>query len=233
MRLVAPKPARLPPEKILALHVALGALILIAAAWLFGAIAEDVVNHDAFLGGIDIRVARWLHARATPALTSTMIFISYLGAPLATIVIGLASAVFFLWQRQRYAFLALVLAVPGGALLNVITKYAIARHRPTFADPILTLTSYSFPSGHALGSTVLYGVLAAVAVWTVTNRRWRVLTVASASLLIVLVSFSRIYLGVHYLSDVVAGVLGGIVWLALCLFVVTTFRRRRMSGGDR
>src|SRR4051812_36346220 len=144
--------SRLSPEKLALLYVLAGLCVMVAAAWAFGAIAEDVINHDAFLGGIDERVAHWLHAHATPLLTSIMMFISFLGAPPASLVVGALAAV-ALWQRrQYYALLALVLAVPFGMLLNVVIKYSIERHRPTFADPIVTLTSYSFPSGHALGS---------------------------------------------------------------------------------
>jgi undecaprenyl-diphosphatase len=162
-----------------------------------------------------------------------MIWISYLGAPITVIGVGLVAALTFFWRRERYALLALFLALPGGMLLNVLMKDVIQRQRPTFTDPLLTLTSYSFPSGHALGSTLLYGVLAAIIVSTGSNRRLRVLTIAGASLLIVLVCVSRIYLGVHYLSDVVAGVLGGIAWLTLCLFAVTTFKRRGTGGRAR
>jgi len=123
--------------------------------------------------------------------------------------------------------------LPGGMLLNAIMKDAVARHRPSFTDPLLTLTSYSFPSGHALGSTLLYGVLAAVVAWTANSRHLRVLTIAGAVLLIGLVCFSRIYLGVHYLSDVVAGVLAGIVWVMLCLFAVIAFKRRQAHRRSR
>ena len=218
---------RLPGKKAFALRLALGALVLVAAAWLFGAIAEDVVNKDAPLGTLDLDVAAWLHARATPALTSVMRFISNLGAPVTVTAITLLVAAFLLWKRQRYRLLALVLAVPGGSLLNVIIKQVIHRHRPTFDDPIQVLTSYSFPSGHAMGSTVLYGMLAAIVVWHVQDRRWRGLALAVAVILVALICFSRMYLGLHYLSDVIAGVLEGVVWLGVCLVAVDALRRRR------
>ena len=215
-----------PPGKVFLLRLALGALVLIAAAWLFGAIAEDVVNKDAPLGTIDLNVATWLHAHATPARTALMFFTSDLGAPLTVLAMASVTAIFLLWKRQRYQLLLLLLAVPGGALLNVIVKQLIHRDRPIFDDPIQTLTSYSFPSGHAMGSTVFYGTLAAIVVWRVRDGRVHALAIGAAGLLIGLICFSRIYLGVHYLSDVTAGFLAGVVWLGASLFAVAALRHR-------
>ncbi|MEO8459592.1 MAG: phosphatase PAP2 family protein [Dokdonella sp.] len=217
---------RLSPERTFALRLALGAFVLIAAAWVFGAIAEDVVNKDAPLSTLDLHVAAWLHAHATTGWTSVMAVVTYLGAPIVVIAIAAVAMLVLASLRARYQLLLIVLAVPGGALLNVIIKQLIHRHRPVFVDPIQTLTTYSFPSGHAMGSTVLYGVLAAIIVRHVRDWRVRMLTIVGAALLVGLICFSRIYLGVHYLSDVVAGFLEGIVWLGACLAAVDALRRR-------
>lgn len=208
------------------LRLALGGLVLIAAAWLFGAIAEDVVNQDAPLGTLDLDVATWLHARATPARTSLMFFVSDLGAPLTVTVMTSLLAILLLWRRQHYRLLLLALAVPGGALLNLAIKLLVHRARPIFDDPIQTLTSYSFPSGHAMGATIFYGTLAAIVVWQVDQWGVRTLALAIAAVLVALICFSRIYLGVHYLSDVTAGFLAGVVWLGACLFAVAALRGR-------
>jgi undecaprenyl-diphosphatase len=213
-----------------ALRLVLGIFVLLAAAWLFGAIAEDVVHHDAPLGTIDLNVAAGLHARATPNGTSVMSIFSDFGAPLTDIVIASIVAVILLWKGARYWLLALVLAVPGGALLNIIIKHLIRRNRPIFEDPILTLTSYSFPSGHAMGSTLLYGMLAVIVSAHIRDWRLRALVIVSASCLVAMICFSRIYLGVHYLSDVVAGFLAGLVWLGACLAAVAALRRRDVSS---
>lgn len=216
--------------KAFALRLALGTFVVIGAAWLFGAVTEDVVNQDVPLGTLDLNVANWLHAHATPRLTAVMIFTSHLGAPLTVAAITLVVAVFLCWHGYRYRLLALLLAVPGGALVNVIVKHVIHRHRPQFSDPILVLTSYSFPSGHALGSSVLYGILAAMLVWHVRDWRWRALALVAATMVIALIGFSRIYLGVHYLSDVIAGYLEGVVWLGACIAAVAALRRRSLRA---
>jgi len=218
------------PRRAFLLRLALGAFVLIGAAWLFGALAEDVVNKDAPLGTIDLDVATWLHARATPALTALMLFVSNLGAPSTVMAMASVTAIFLLWKRQHYPLLLLALAVAGGALLNVIIKQLVHRDRPIFDDPIQTLTSYSFPSGHAMGSTVFFGTLAAIVVWQVRAGRVHVLAIALAALLIALICFSRIYLGVHYLSDVTAGFLAGVVWLGACLFAVAALRSHNTRG---
>lgn len=223
--------ARLSPEGALGLHLTLGVCILTGAAWLFGAILEDVVTGDP-LTMLDLRIAAWLHAHATPPLTRIMVFISYLGASAVTGAIAVVAG-FALWRRHYpYLLLTLALAVPGGMLLNVLVKYAVHRPRPIFDHPLVALATYSFPSGHAMAATVLYSMLATFVVWTSTDRRWRALAIAIAALLIAVVCASRVYLGVHYLSDVLGGVAEGVAWLALCLTAVETFRRHRALGNS-
>ena len=112
-------------------------------------------------------------------------------------------------------------------LLNRILKYVFQRPRPHFDDPLLSLTSYSFPSGHTMTATVLFGVLAAYFFTTAPDWRRRVVIFFVASFLILLVGFSRIYLGAHYLSDVLGAMAEGLAWLSFCLTVVYSVWRRR------
>jgi membrane-associated phospholipid phosphatase len=121
------------------------------------------------------------------------------------------------------------LSVGGGLLLNLLLKQAYARARPHFDDPILTLTSYSFPSGHTAGATVFYGVLAAFLVSRTYQRSTRVAIIACAVLAVVLVGFSRVYLGAHFVSDVTAAAASSAAWLTLCLSVVHQLVRRRFA----
>ena len=107
-------------------------------------------------------------------------------------------------------------------------KNAFHRSRPAWDDPILMIGSFSFPSGHAIAATLLYGFLAAFVVRKVQAWRWQVLAVLAAGLLILLIGFSRLYLGVHYLSDVLAGMAAGSAWLGLCLTAVGALRRHRV-----
>src|SRR5256886_1265068 len=119
--------------------------------------------------------------------------------------------------RQWYWLLTLAVAVGGGMLLNLVLKAAYERLRPHFDDPLLVLTTFSFPSGHAAGAVLFYGVLAAFLVSRFYDWRARAASIAGAIGAVALVAFSRMYLGAHYLSDVVAAACSSTVWLVLCL----------------
>jgi undecaprenyl-diphosphatase len=133
-------------------------------------------------------------------------------------------------KRDHYWLLAVMLTMPAGMVLNVMLKLYFARQRPEFDEPLLHLATYSFPSGHAAYSTMLYGLLAAYVAHRVDRWRWRLASVLMCAAIIVLIAFSRLYLGAHYLTDVVAGVLEAVAWLALVWMAVTTLRRRRKPG---
>jgi undecaprenyl-diphosphatase len=224
--------ARLSPQGALGLSLTFGALLLIVASWLFGALLKDILIQDLLLG-MDRQVAQWLHAHATPFVTTVMLIISALGSGYAVTVIALGLALLLGWHRAWERLLVLVLTVPGGAGLNALLKHAFRRARPLFDDPLLVLTTYSFPSGHAMAATVLYGLLVVYAVRHLRQRRARLLVASAAAVLIVLVGFSRLYLGVHYLSDVLGGMAVGVVWLTMCLTAVETVRRQRRAGQTR
>jgi membrane protein DedA with SNARE-associated domain/membrane-associated phospholipid phosphatase len=221
--------ARLSPQGYFGLRLSVGALVLIAASWVFGGIAESVVARRP-LTVVDAHLATWLHARVTPGLTRVMLGISVLGSPALVGAFSGVLAIVLWWRRQWYRLLALVLTVPGGMLLNVLLQSAFQRVRPQFSDPIVTLTSYGFPSGHTMAATVCYGYLAALAVSQLTAWRWRVLVVLVGGVVILLVAFTRLYLGAHYLSDVLAAMAEGLAWLALCLTAGEALRRARTNG---
>lgn len=219
---------RLSPGGYLGLHITIGALVMVGASWLFGGIVEDVLTGDP-LTVIDVLVENWLHQRATPATTQIMLTISHLNGPLAISSYIVLAAMYLVYRREWYWLVSLLLTVPSGMLLNVLMKYAFHRARPSFEHPILSLTTYSFPSGHAAGSTLFFGMLAVFLVSKVDSWKRRVAIVLSAFALMILVSFSRMYLGVHYLSDVLAGMAGGVAWLSFCLVGIHMYWTYRAS----
>jgi membrane-associated phospholipid phosphatase len=222
--------ARFEPDAVFGLHLSIGVAVLWLAAWLFGEIAADVVAH-APLTILDLQLANWFHLHASSAWTPVMMFITDWHAPLG--ILGMSALLGrTLYLRGAHYWLAtLVLAVPGGLLLNVPLKYIFHRARPSFDHPLLTLTSFSFPSGHTMGATLFYGVLAAYLVCIWRPRSARVLAAAGALLMVMLVGLSRIYLGAHYLSDVLAAAAFGAAWLAVCITGVSTLRRRHAVRG--
>ena len=139
-------------------------------------------------------------------------------------------AVYLAWRRNWYWLLCLGVAVPFGMLLNVFMKYAYHRARPSFDNPLLALTTYSFPSDHVAGSTLFYGVMAAMLVSKINAWRWRVMIVFAAIAIVALVALTRVYLGVHYLSDVLAAFAEGVAWLTLCLTGIHSYWAHRFSG---
>lgn len=224
--------ARLSPEEFLGLHLTVGVLLLTAATWVFAAVAEDVATGEA-LTVIDVRFSNWLHAHATSSLTVVMLLITNLHSTWGIIIMSLAVSVYLLIRWERHWVFTLLLTVCGGMMLNVLLKNVFHRARPHFDDPILTLTSYGFPSGHTMMATVFYGTLCAFVITHVRGWYWRALAVIVAIFLIALVGFSRIYLGVHYLSDVLGAMAEGSAWLALCLTATETMRRRHLRNKSK
>lgn len=216
--------ARLSPHGYLGLQLTVGALALTGFAWLFGGIAEDVVNGDP-LTVLDVQLAQWFNGQATPAFTRAMRLVSDLNDVLAVSLMTALAAAVLAWRRAWSWLLVLMLTVPGGMLINVLMKFAFHRARPTFDHPLLVLTSYSFPSGHVAGATLFYGFLAALLASRCAQWRYRLMLVLAALALIALVALSRMYLGAHYLSDVLAAFAEGAAWLTWCLMVTRSWSR--------
>jgi undecaprenyl-diphosphatase len=132
---------------------------------------------------------------------------------------------FFAWKRWWPSLVALVVAVPGGMLLNEWIKVLVHRQRPFVDGPFVDWSGYSFASGHTIGATLLYGQLLLFVLPALKARHWRLLSIFSAISLVALVGFSRIALGAHFLTDVLAAILFGIIWLALCVVFGRPIRR--------
>jgi membrane-associated phospholipid phosphatase len=215
-----------PSKGYLGLHLVIGLLVFAGMTLILGEIAEDIMKGEP-LTLADAQFSNWLQTHRSPHLTTAMLVVTSFGSTVPVICIAVVAGLYFLSRRQPYWLPAIWLSVFGGILLNKLLKYVFHRPRPHFDDPILALTSYSFPSGHTMAATVLYGVLAAVLVTRIKRRSLRVLVGLSASLLIGLVGFSRIYLGAHYLSDVLGAIAEGLAWLSLCLTVVYSVWRQK------
>ena len=222
--------ARLSPEGEFGLHITVGLVLILLAGMVFGEIAEDVVEGDT-ITVIDVQLAHWFRARATHGFTQAMLFITHWNGIVGTSVMTALLAGWFAYRKAYYWLIVVVSAVPGGMLLNLVLKHIFRRERPSLDDPLLTLATYSFPSGHTVAATLFYGVLACYLVRRTLEWRRRALVVGLACLMVMLVALSRMYLGVHYLSDVMAAAAEGGAWLAVCVTAVSTLHRRRLARG--
>jgi undecaprenyl-diphosphatase len=226
--------ARLTPGERFGLRLTLGAAVIVGGIWGFVEMADAVLEGDP-MTVVDEQVERWLAAHRTPLLTEIMFVVTFFGSGYMIFGAATVVAVTLIEQGDRRRLLELILVVPGGILLNQVLKLAIQRPRPHLDEPLLELFTYSFPSGHAMSSTLLYGLLAVFRARHLHDRRWREAVYVAAALVVLLVGFSRMYLGVHYPSDVVAGAVAGTAWLLLCVTTVdiVAYRRdRRRAAGS-
>ncbi|WP_437589807.1 phosphatase PAP2 family protein [Sorangium sp. So ce1000] len=214
----------------LAIHLGLG-LVLSMAALVFVALAEEV-SERAPIVDVDLALARALHASSSRDGVAALRAFTLLGSSSALALLAVAIAAALLRRRQRVLAIGWLFALAGGGLLNVALKALFARPRPSFADPLAVAAGWSFPSGHSMGTFVAFGMLSYLGLLFLRTLRARVALVALALGWTVAMGFSRMYLGVHYLSDVLAGFAAGTVWLAACVSGIEVARRRpgRVGG---
>ena len=224
--------ARLSPEGYLGLHLTIGLLVIVAAGWWFADVAEDM-SRNAATRALDENITLWFVANATPLLTTISRVVTFFGSVGALSFGSLLVGVILATRRSFYRLHALALATGGGALLNIALKHLFHRQRPVLENPLVTLSSYGFPSGHTMGATIFYGVLALIVTYWMRSWPRRVLTGWLAAFAIALIGTSRIYLGAHYFTDVIGAVAVGLAWLAFCWTGVETLRRWRGRSLDK
>lgn len=216
----------LTPGILLVLYLAFGIIVILAAGWLFAVLAEEVVTQDRITAA-DTQVLDWLHAHTSPPSTDMLLFFTFVGGPIGVTIITTCVVTLLIWYRSWYRLLALVLVVPGGAILDQALKWLFGRPRPPMREALIHARGYSFPSGHATEAILLYGLLASFAVLSIRSRAVHGLVLLAVTLLIAVIDFSRLYLGVHYLSDILAGTAAGVTWLVICISAVEILRYRR------
>ncbi len=198
-------------------------LVLISGIAFFILVARNI-SDGSQLTQVDQKIATELHDRATPLLTLILSLITLLGY---SVLWGIATLIGIVLARQRkwIHLVTWTFGCLGGELLNRTLKQIFLRSRPVFDDPLHTVSDYSFPSGHAMFAVIGYGLLAYFVSLGTNSLLARIAVWLGALLLMLLIGFSRMYLGVHYLSDVVAGYAMGLVWLNVCIIGMTTARR--------
>ena len=182
-----------------------------------------VVITEAAINALDLSIVLWAEAHRTPSITPLMVWASRLGGPSIVSAYAALMILACIVRRQLLAAVATAVVVYGGVVLNVAVKTLVHRVRPVTEHPLVRLETFSYPSGHAAASMIFGGLLIIALRQTETSFSMEVVVRSLIALWVALVCCSRVYLGAHYPTDVVAGLLEAILWLALA-----TLALRRM-----
>jgi undecaprenyl-diphosphatase len=220
---------RLDRKSELGLRLTINAVVFALAIWAFSGLLDGVLDKE-WLVRADLAINTWFHVHATAAGLAVFNVITYGGtAGVACVVVMTAGWLW--WSGYRYLSVAWLATNAGGVAVEYVLKTSVHRTRPQYAAAYLHGHSYSFPSGHTMMSTICYTMLAFIigtlAHWPARRRAWLYL---AATVVVVVIGFSRLYLGVHYPSDVLGGLAAGIAWLAACVGALNTMRSRWLTA---
>ena len=200
-----------------------GAIIAAVLTWVFSELAEGVMSGRTQT--FDTAIMRWMGAHHTHALDATMLEITTLGTGTVVMMIVCVAALFLALTSHKYSALLLLIATAGGLALDMVLKLYFNRPRPHVFVWGTQAFGSSFPSGHSMSATIVYSTVAYLAA-RLHSRAWaRAVTMSIALLVILLIGTSRIYLGVHYPSDVLAGIIVGLAWAAFCMATLEGIQR--------
>ena len=218
--------ARFSREETAGLYVTVGFFACAIVAVLFGVLADSVFDvHGKTAFDRDVTMA--IELEHTPALNRIAVAVTFFGDHRFLLPATLAVTASLLLMKHRVSAILFFGVVIGGWLLESLIKIVYHRARPDLWPALVTEKTFSFPSGHATMSTLFYGAVAALVLHLSRNRTVRAVTLALATLVILGVCYSRIYLGAHWATDVVAGMLIGLFWVSVCSTGVEYFARRR------
>jgi undecaprenyl-diphosphatase len=200
------------PDRRQALAIAGGAAVLFAGL-------TFVVARSNSPGVIDAAVAGWFQSHRSGVGDAIFIPLALIGSPAAIGLLGVGVGLVLLWHRRWQWTAVWVRALVGCGLVNLAVKALLRRQRPPHDPDLLFRASWSYPSGHVMGSVVGFGMLAWLLIHTNRGRERRGPIIDATAAVIFLVGLSRLYLGVHYLSDVLGAISAGVAWLALMIAV--------------
>ena len=207
--------ARLDRKSELGLRLTINVILFAAAIWAFAGLLEEVLD-NATLVEWDVRLNAWAHGHTTAAGLQFFHLVTLVGSP----GVWAITALFGLWLLRRkewFLFWGWIASNVGGGILQLILKATVHRNRPQYAARYLHGQSYSFPSGHTMSATICWSLMVVCAG---LSRGWhgrkRLQLYVVSTTVVVLIGVSRLYLGVHYPSDVLGGLIIGTAWVVLC-----------------
>ena len=205
-------------------------LALIGSA--FAKFASEVLEGDTF--ALDRWILEALRSPADPSVPAgpawilkAMVDVTALGGVTVLTLVTMLAAFYLVASRKRATAAFLVAAISGGAIVSTLLKLAFARPRPELVAHLVNVDTASFPSGHAMNSAITYLTIGTLLARAEKDRGVRIYLIGAAICLTLVIGFSRVYLGVHWPSDVVAGWAVGASWALLCSLVASGLQRRR------
>ncbi|MEC5399874.1 phosphatase PAP2 family protein [Uliginosibacterium sp. H1] len=216
---------RLPPTQV-ALLLALGFAFALATSAAFLSLADEISEHEE-LTRFDIALAEALRTHAEPAWQRFFATLTHLGDVEVLVGVGVLVGIVLLAKRRYLDLACWTAATLGNGLLIRLLKHFFQRERPAFEHGLVSVSSWSFPSGHASGSLVVYGMLSYLLLRALPAGA-RAPLLGAACMLVMAIGFSRIYLHVHFASDVLAGYASGLTWMTMCIIVCEATRARSL-----
>ena len=225
--------------KIILWHVLAGILVSIVFTVVFVKIFDFVEDTGKGATSFDHAIEVWVNQQQTqhPGQTATLLgvakFLALMGSPRVIVSLAaVAALVGLVWRKVRGAVWIFPIAIVGAGVIIQSVKLLVHRPRPSSFTPLLHESGYSFPSGHSLIAMVVYGLLGYFTVGQFKNRAARLIVRIVTVLLVFSIGVSRVYVGVHYPTDVLAGWTAGIPWLLACLVLHEVLARRWPASGE-
>ena len=205
---------------------AAGLLLAALALWLFSTIAEEILERESFT--FDKEILLTLRKLQSPLLDQVMLGLTFLGDSFVLLMICLGLGIWLLYRGERSRATVLVIAAIGVVILNNLLKIFFGRARPILWERVVDVGQYSFPSGHAMISLVIFGMIG----YLLTSKfpQWRGWIISLTIILVIGIGLSRLYLGVHWPTDILAGYAAGLVWLVACIFSLQIWEDRRVAA---
>ncbi len=223
--------------KIVAWHLAAGVVLSILFTVIFVRIFDTVTDAGHKILPFDFSLLQWMYQHRSPVPNEIAIFLAHSGSPPVIVGIALLGTIIgFFWRKVRGAAWTLPIAVIGAGVIIQGIKLFVQRPRPQAVphsfQPLLHETGYSFPSGHSLIAMVVYGLLGYFVLHLFKNPIARLMVRIVTVLVVFSIGASRVYVGVHYPTDVLAGWTAGVPWLIACLALHEVLARRWPSSGE-
>ncbi|MCR8846786.1 phosphatase PAP2 family protein [Rossellomorea sp. SC111] len=204
--------------------VAVSLLCLIVFTWGFVSIVEEWKENE--IAQFDNGVFEIVRGTISPNLTEIMTFITFLGGIKGITIFSGCAVVILLFMKKYPLALFVSITIMTGAGFNGLLKWIFKRERPDI-EALIQQGGYSFPSGHSMSSFIFYGSLAFILFRALDRKRFKWASVILVAMLVLLIGMSRIYLGVHYPSDILGGFTAGGAWLTLCITIYMYFYKRK------